>query len=129
MMFSPFVKTTYLEILLFFFFFRKLEKNKPKQPQNVPCFGFGTICAGVLVLGKLQTTLQPSLKLTYSSDVFMFYNRTNGLKLEKKAFLYFQETLLDFLKKNFPKIVLVIILWNVMPGKRFSCWVMNQKAN
>ena len=41
----------------------------------------------------------------------MFYNRTNGLKLEKTYVLFciFRE-LLDFLKMNFPKIVLVIIL-------------------
>ena len=29
---------------------------------------------------------------------------------------------------NFPKVVLVIILLNVMSGKRFICWVMGQKA-
>ena len=39
----------------------------------------------------------------------------------KKIVMDFQETI-------FPKIVLVIILWNVMSGKRFSCWVMDQKA-
>ena len=45
------------------------------------------------------------------------------------AFLHFQETLsLDFLEMNFPKVVLVIILWNIMSGKRFNCWVMDQKA-
>ena len=26
-----------------FLVFRKLEKNKPKQPENLSCFGFGTI--------------------------------------------------------------------------------------
>ena len=36
--------------------FKKLEKNKPKQPENVACFGFVTICSiwgRVLVLVKL----------------------------------------------------------------------------
>ena len=35
---------------------------------------------------------------------------------------------LEFLEMNFPKIILVIILWNAMSEKRFSCWLMNQKA-
>ena len=53
--------------------FRKHGKNKAKQLENVPCFGFGTICiiwGGVLVLVKLQTTLQPSLKLAYLHRCF-----------------------------------------------------------
>ena len=45
------------------------------------------------------------------------------------VFLHFQEMLsLEFLEMNFPKIILVIILWNAMSEKRFSCWLMNQKA-
>ena len=36
--------------------------------------------------------------------------------------------LLHFLEMNFLKIVLVIILWNVMSGKRFCCLIMDQKA-
>ena len=57
---------------------RKLEKNKPKQRENVPCFGFGTILPfrgwgggrGVLVLVKLQAILQLSLELTYFHRCF-----------------------------------------------------------
>ena len=61
----------------------------------------------------------------------MSYNNTDGLKLQNKAcafFLHLQETLKDFLEMNFPKIVQVIILRNIMSKKRFSCWVMDQKA-
>ena len=46
---------------------RKHEKNKIKQPENVPCFEFRSICIifeRVLVLVKLQTTLHPWRKLT-----------------------------------------------------------------
>ena len=96
--------------------FRKLDKNKAKQAENLPCFGFGTICiirGRVLVLVKLQTTLQSSLKLTYLHRCFYGLNRKNGPKLQNTlcAFLHFKETLsLDFLEMNFPKTVLVIIL-------------------
>ena len=53
--------------------FRKLEKIEPKQAENVPCFGYGTIFiirGRALVLVKLQTTLQSSLKLTYIRRCF-----------------------------------------------------------
>ena len=41
----------------------------------------------------------------------------------------FQESSsLYFLDMNFAKIALVIVLWNCMSGKRFSCWVMDEKA-
>ena len=59
----------------------------------------------------------------------MFYSRTNGPKLQNTtcAFLHFQEILSFFLEMNFPKIVHLIFLWNVLSGKMFS-WVMEQKA-
>ena len=56
--------------------FRKLEKNRPKQLENV------------LVLVKLQTTLQPSLIIRYLHR-FMFYNRTNDLKLQNTPHMCF----------------------------------------
>ena len=39
-----------------------------------------------------------------------------------------KKIVIDFLETVFPKIAPVFILWNVMSGKRFSCWVMDQKA-
>ena len=56
--------------------FRKLEKNRPKQLENV------------LVSVKLQTTLQPSLILRYLHR-FTFYNRTNDLKLQNTPHMCF----------------------------------------
>ena len=51
-----------------------------------------------------------------------FYDRTNGPQLQNTTYVFFafQETLLVFLEMNFPNISLVIILWNVLSGKRFS---------
>ena len=63
MMRSPSVKTTSGNFLVF----RRLQKNKPKQAENVPCVGFRTNCiiwGRLLVLGKLQNTQQSSLKHT-----------------------------------------------------------------
>ena len=61
----------------------------------------------------------------------MLYNNKNGPKLQNTTcvFLRFQETLkLDHLEVIFPKIVLVIFLWNVMSQNRFSCWVRDPEA-
>ena len=58
----------------------------------MPWFRFGTIYiirVGVLVLGKLQTTLQPLLKLTYFHVVCTLYNKTNGPKLQNAPHMYF----------------------------------------
>ena len=77
---------------------------------------------------KLQTTVPPSLKLTYLHRRFYFlYDKWSQISF--LLFLNFQEILsLHFPEMNFPKIVLVIILWNVMSGKRFSCRIMDQNA-
>ena len=91
--------------------FIKFEKNKPKQPDNVPCFGFGTIC---IILGKVLVLMKLFL-------CFIIIKMVPNCKTPH-VFLRFQETLkLDHLEVIFPKIVLVIILWNVMSQNRFSC--------
>ena len=62
--------------------------------------------------------------VSFNEVIFMLYNNKNGPKLQNTTcvFLRFQETLkLDHLEVIFPKIVLVIILWNVMSQNRFSC--------
>ena len=63
-------------------------------------------------------------EITVTPTVFLcfFYDRTNGpnCKTPHMCFLHFQETLSVFLEMNFPNISLVIILWNVLSGERFS---------
>ena len=51
---------------------------------------------------------------------FMIGQMVPNCKTPHMCFLHFQETLLVFLEMNFPNISLVIILWNVLSGKRFS---------
>ena len=69
------------------------------------------------------------MKSNVFPQLFLFYNETNGPKLQNTPhFLHLQETLsLNFLEMNFPNIVFIIIQLN-MYWERFSCWVMDQKS-
>ena len=94
---------------------RKIGKSKSKkQKQNTTwkctlfwIWGNSHHRGGVLVLVKLQTTLQPSLKLTNIYRCFLFTIRQivqNCKAHHTCAFLYFQKILsLDFLEMNFPR--------------------------
>ena len=60
---------------------------------------------------------------------FIIRKMVPNCKTPHMCFLRFQETLkLDYQEAIFPKIVLVIILWNVMSQNRFSCWVRDPEA-
>ena len=127
-MLSP---STYLEI----FRFQKNWENKPKQSENVPYFGFGTNCIIWQRVSFSEAADHPTAftKINVPAQMFLCFIIGRMVPNCKThhicAFLHFQETLsLDVLEMNFPKIVAVIILWNIMSQKRFSCWVMDQKA-
>ena len=62
------------------------------------------------------------MKSNVSPQVFLFYNETNGPKLQNTPhFWHLQETLsLNFLEMNFPNIGFVIIQLNIY-WKRCSC--------
>ena len=89
----------------------------------MPCFGFGTICIWE-GLSITEAVDHPAtfVKSNVSPQVFLFYNETNGPKLQNTPhFLHLQETLsLNFLEMNFPNIVFIIIQLN-MYWERFSC--------
>ena len=110
----------------------KLSKNKSKQLENVPCFGFGTICiicGGALVLVKLQTTLfwykanSPKLQNTphvcffaFSLSAFTIFNShiwtTIGsciwyFKFQWCFFLYHRTTVIT--SSFFPNVIIIFI--------------------